>query len=138
MKLYIILLISFLSLTACNSQDKKSNSKVSNSIKEGALVYQDFCISCHMATGKGVPKVFPPLANSDYLKNKREASIRAIKYGQKGEIVVNGETYKGVMAPLGLSDEEVANVMNYISNTWGNKNEMLITSEEVSKIQPKK
>jgi len=138
MKLIKLLFIFLLSLTACNSQDKKSTSETSKSIESGALVYQDFCMSCHMTNGKGVPKAFPPLAGSDYLKNKREASIRAIKYGQKGEITVNGTVYNGVMSPLGLTDEEVADVMNYISNTWGNKTEMLITSEEVSKIQPKK
>ncbi len=135
-KFYSILFISFLSFTACNSQEKKSGSELSKSIEKGALVYEDFCMTCHMPNGKGVPKTFPPLANSDYLKNKREASIRAIKYGQKGEIIVNGETYKGVMSPLGLSDEEVADVMNYISNTWDNKNDTLTTPEEVSKVKP--
>ena len=134
---YTTLLLLFI-FTSCNSQNKKTNSDLSKSIEKGALVYQDFCMSCHLPNGEGVSKVFPPLANSDYVKNKREASLRAIKYGQKGEIIVNGVTYNGVMAPLGLTDEEIANVMNYISNTWGNKNEMLITSEEVSKIQPKK
>lgn len=138
MKLYSTLLLFALSLTACNSQDKKLTLELSKSIEKGALVYQDFCVNCHMTSGEGVPKAFPPLANSDYLKNKREASLRAIKYGQKGEIVVNGVTYKGAMSPLGLNNEEVANVMNYISNSWGNKNDTLTTSEAVSKIQPKK
>ncbi len=88
-----------------------------------------------MPNGKGVAKVFPPLADSDYLMNNRVLSIKAIKYGQNGEITVNGETYNTPMAQLGLSNEEIADVMNYITNSWGNKNDTMITPEEVSKIE---
>ena len=68
--------------------------------------------------------------------NKRSESIKAIKYGQSGEIVVNGKTYNMPMTPMGLSDDEIADVMNYITNTWGNENLKPITPEEVSKITP--
>ena len=66
---------------------------------------------------------------------KREESIRVIKYGQEGEIVVNGKTYNSNMAALGLSDDEVADVMNYITNSWGNKNNKIVTEAEVSSIK---
>ena len=88
-----------------------------------------------MADGKGVPKAFPPLANSDYLMKKRKESIKAIKFGMSGEIIVNGQKYNTAMAPLGLSNKEVADVMNYITNSWGNKNDKMVTEDEVSKIQ---
>lgn len=65
--------------------------------------------------------VFPPLANSDYLVKNKERSIHAIKFGQEGEITVNGTVYNNVMPAQGLSDQEVADVMNYIQNSWGNK-----------------
>ena len=39
------------------------------------------------------------------------------------------------MAALGLSDDEVADVMNYITNSWGNKNDKIVTIEEVSKVK---
>ena len=105
------------------------------SIKRGEEVYTDFCINCHMANGEGGANTFPPLAKSDYLKNNREASIRGIKYGQSGEITVNGEKYNGVMAPMGLDDEEVADVMNYINNSWGNTNNEMVTADEVAAIK---
>ena len=88
-----------------------------------------------MPSGEGVKGVFPPLAKSDYLFKNREASIRGIKFGQSGEIIVNGIKYNGVMAPMGLSDDEIADVMNYITNSWGNKNNNMVTEEEVSKIK---
>ena len=77
----------------------------------------------------------PPLAKSDYLIKNREASIRGIKFGQQGELTVNGKKYNSIMAPMGLSDNEVADVMNYITNSWGNKNDKMITKEEVTKIK---
>ena len=74
------------------------------------------------------------MADSDYLREKQTESIKAVKNGMSGEIVVNGETYNSVMSPLGLSDQEVADVMNYINNSWGNKIDNLVTPEKVSKL----
>ncbi|MGB6268862.1 MAG: cytochrome c [Olleya sp.] len=138
MKINYIILIVFTVLVSCNSSKKEvPTKKLLTSIEAGKEVYQNFCLNCHMANGEGIEKVYPPLANSDYLKNNLEASIRATKYGLKGKIIVNGKVYNNNMAPMGLSDQEVADVMNYISNSWGNNNTTLITPEQVSKIQPK-
>jgi mono/diheme cytochrome c family protein len=133
--LYIF--ITLLSLLSCNDSPKSENQnpKLQESIQRGEAVYSDLCITCHLPDGKGVPKIFPPLANSDYLKNKRAESIKAIKYGMSGEITVNGVKYNTPMAALGLTNKEVADVMNYITNSWGNKNDKIITEDEVSKIQ---
>jgi len=105
------------------------------SILDGEEIYQDFCLQCHLDNGKGVENAFPPLAKSDYLQNNIEASIRAIKYGLRGEITVNGNTYNGVMVNQGLDEEEVADVMNYILNSWGNKAENQITVAQVLEVQ---
>ena len=109
-------------------QDKE----LEESINRGAEIYSDFCINCHMANGEGVEKTFPPLAKSDFLLNKREESIRGVKYGQQGYILVNGVAYNNIMPPMGLEDEEIADVMNYILNSWGNKSDSIVTPEEVS------
>ncbi|MDG1715254.1 cytochrome c [Lacinutrix sp.] len=138
MKNLSFILTLVLLVSACNSSDRKIvqnfNTK-SQDFSEGKDIYNDFCIQCHMANGKGVPKVFPPLAKSDYLKNYRIESIKAIKYGLSGEITVNGEKYNTAMASQGLTNKEIAAVMNYITNSWGNKNTSLITEEEVSKVE---
>ena len=105
------------------------------SILDGEDIYQDFCLQCHLDNGKGVENAFPPLAKSDYLQNNIEASIRGIKYGLRGEITVNGNTYNGVMVNQGLDEEEVADVMNYIQNSWGNKAENQITVAQVLEVQ---
>ncbi|NJX16496.1 c-type cytochrome [Tamlana crocina] len=118
-----------------NTNQYTQTSPLEESIERGAEIYKDFCVSCHLPTGEGIRKTYPPLAKSNYLMNNRTASIKAIKYGQKGEIVVNGQKYNGFMAPMGLENDEVADVMNYITNSWGNKNEKMVTEEEVSKVK---
>ncbi|AJR03711.1 cytochrome C [Siansivirga zeaxanthinifaciens CC-SAMT-1] len=110
-------------------------SPLKESIERGNEIYTDFCVSCHLPNGQGVRKTYPPLANSDYLIKKQEASIKAIKYGLSGSILVNGETYNNVMTPMGLDDQEIADVMNYINNSWGNKNDKMVTKLQVSKVK---
>jgi nitrite reductase (NO-forming) len=64
-----------------------------------------------------------------------ERAIRVVLQGQSGEIVVNGKTYNGTMIPLNnLSDEEVANVLTYVRNSWGN-NANAVTPEAVRRIR---
>ena len=105
------------------------------SIAEGQEIYQDFCIQCHLNSGEGVSGVFPPLKSSDYLLNNVEKSIAGIKYGLKGKIIVNGEIYNSVMLNQGLENEEIADVMNYILNEWGNSFKKQITAQYVIEIQ---
>ena len=145
---YCKLLVAGLLIISCNSNDKKNNHadysikkenaaldpQLKDSYERGQLVYNDLCITCHMSNGKGAPKAFPPLAQSDYLKENQEASIRGVKKGMSGKIIVNGITYNSIMAPLGLSNEEVADVMNYINNSWGNNYGKIITAEDVTKV----
>ena len=105
------------------------------SIAEGQEIYQDFCVQCHLNSGEGVSGVFPPLKSSDYLLNNIEKSIAGIKYGLKGKIVVNDEIYNSVMVNQGLDNEEIADVMNYILNEWGNSFKKQITAQYVIEIQ---
>tara|TARA_S200000501_G_scaffold361789_1_gene390484 strand:+ start:768 stop:1169 length:402 start_codon:yes stop_codon:yes gene_type:complete len=111
------------------------NKPLEQSITDGEEIYLDFCIQCHLDNGEGVSGVFPPLAKSDYLINNIEMSIRGLKYGLSGPIVVNGEQYNGIMQNQGLDDVEIADVMNYILNNWGNEFNKVITAEQVYKIE---
>ncbi|MFL1011913.1 c-type cytochrome [Flavisericum labens] len=137
MKIIIICfaILSFISKVEDEKNAYWQTTPLEESMERGSDIYQDFCVSCHLPSGEGVRKTYPPLAKSDYLMNNRTASIKGIKFGQKGEIVVNGQKYNGFMAPMGLGNDEVADVMNYITNSWGNKNEKMVTEEEVAKIK---
>ena len=101
----------------------------------GKEIYDDFCMQCHGANGKGDGKNFPPLASSDWLKTKRNQSIAAVKFGQSGKIVVNKIKYNSSMPAMGLTDQEVADVMNYIMTSWSNKQTKIVTEKEVATIK---
>ena len=111
--------------------------EVEVSLKRGKAVYNNVCAQCHLPSGKGVPNAFPPLVGSDWLTDKPVESIRSIKYGLKGEILVNGKKYNGVMLPLGLTDKQIADVMNYTSNSWGNETENFYTAKEIGEVKKK-
>ena len=100
----------------------------------GKEIYADFCIQCHGANGKGDGVKIPPLAGSDWLTKKRKQSLHAVKFGQNGEIVVNKIKFNNTMPTMGLSNQEVADVMNYVMNSWGNKQKKKVTEKEVAAI----
>ena len=96
----------------------------------GKNVYNRTCVACHQAGGNGIASVFPPLAKADYLNENVERAIDIVLNGKSGEITVNGEKYNSVMTAQNLSDREVANVLTYVYNSWGN-NGSEVTEEMV-------
>ena len=121
-------------VTATYSRIAKINKFVTTQ-NPGKEIYADFCMQCHGATGKGDGANFPPLDGSDWLKNKRTASIASVKNGQSGPITVNGKKYNSSMPAMGLTDQEVADVMNYIMTSWSNKQTKVVTVTEVAAIK---
>ncbi len=102
----------------------------------GEKVYMGTCVACHQKDGVGLAGAFPPLANSDYLLADKERAIEIAANGLEGEITVNGEIYNTIMAPQGLSNKEVMDVVNYVLNSWGNEGGT-VTMEQVDAIMNK-
>lgn len=117
-----------------SSVEETQTPNLAESMERGAVLYKEFCIRCHKAKGEGYKKFYPPLASSDWLTNKRRESIHAVKYGLKGLITVNGEDYKKSMSNPGMENHEIADVMNYIMNNWGNTQTEMVTPQEVKDI----
>lgn len=113
----------------------KIQSPLKLSIDRGAVVYKNLCSQCHRPNGKGIANNYPPLAGSNWLTQKRSESIKAVKYGLKGAIVVNQKQYDGLMSPMGLSNMQVADVMNFTMNSWGNKQKEMVTLKEVASVK---
>jgi nitrite reductase (NO-forming) len=109
-------------------------STLAERISEGERVFNRTCFACHLANGQGLPSIFPPLAKSDYLMADRTRAIGIVIHGKQGEIVVNGNKFNQVMTPQNLNDEEIANVLSFVMNSWGNHAEM-VTPEEVAKVR---
>lgn len=106
---------------SCQSEEEIKRQRY---ITEGILVYKNNCANCHQKQGEGVAALYPPIANSDFLANKN-AVICLIRYGQQGPIVVNGKPYNRPMPPQPqLSDLEVAELVTYIYNEWGNEKKL--------------
>lgn len=87
-------------------------------LREGAEVYSQVCSSCHQPGGAGLPGRFPPLIDNPHVDDAAYVA-EVIANGRQGEIVVNGETYDGIMPSFStLSDDEADAVIAYIQNDF--------------------
>ena len=112
------------------------NQNLTESIKRGKEVYSLYCQNCHMEDGKGTPDINPPVAKADYLKKPSKTLINVILQGQSGEVVVNGKKYNALMpAQDYLTDIQIADVLNYVRNSWGNKIPGTITPASVKALR---
>jgi nitrite reductase (NO-forming) len=102
-------------------------------MEKGKRVYTQVCFACHQPEGQGLPGVFPPLAKSDWLMADKTRAITSLIKGLSGPITVNGQTYNGVMPPSMLNDEQVASVLTYVRNAFGNSGD-IVTVDEVKKV----
>lgn len=87
---------------------------------DGKAIYAANCAACHQATGTGLPGVFPPLVDSDWVTGDPAVLVNILLHGIEGEIEVGGMVYTGMMPPVAqLSDAELAGVASYIRSEWG-------------------
>jgi nitrite reductase (NO-forming) len=128
-------------LKAQMAEEIKGNPKIATLTKEiqiekGKGVYMQTCFVCHQVNGEGVPAQIPPLARSDYFaKMTTEEAIQIVLAGRTGEVVVNGKKYNGTMTPLNyLNDEQIANVLTYVRNSFGNEG-AAVSPDEVRKTR---
>ena len=126
--IFLIILLSTSSLAQQSSGD---------SYMRGQMLYVDFCVRCHLPDGTGETGLIPPLANADFLQDI-QATVQSIKYGIHGPITVNGVIYNNTMAPMGLENDEIADVTNYILNSWGDTADMIVTEAYVRRIKETK
>ena len=102
----------------------------------GKQIYMQTCFACHQAEGQGIPNAFPPLAKSDYLNADVDRAIGVVINGLSGEITVNGEKYNSVMTKQMISSDDVANVLTYVYNSWGNSKKV-VTKKMVDDVKKK-
>jgi mono/diheme cytochrome c family protein len=109
----------------------------------GQKEFQNICITCHQATGMGMPGVYPPLAGSEWVNGSPERVIRIVLYGLKGEIHVEGHDFSAAAMPVfgqepgsayNWSDDKIAAVLTYVRQAFGNKSGP-ITTEQVDAVK---
>jgi nitrite reductase (NO-forming) len=114
-------------------QATTSGESVDARLARGKAVFQGTCSTCHQAEGQGLAGVFPPLSRSDYLMADKERSIHAVLAGLSGPLTVNEKPYNNVMPSWAhLTDHEIADVLTYVRNSFGNEGEP-VTDEEVAR-----
>jgi len=86
----------------------------------GKELYTTICTTCHQPDGRGMEGAFPPLAQSDFLENDVNAAIRVLLEGRQGPIAVNGRNYDGAMPDFSLSNEDIAAVLSFVRENFGN------------------
>lgn len=139
----VIAVMLSITLIACGgSSEKKETESTSLSSRDqirlkqyqvqGAKVYATYCANCHQQDGKGLASLYPPLAGADYLMGNLQRAACIIKNGQSKEIVVNGVTYNQMMPANPITNLEVAEVLTFIANAWGNEGG-LVGVKEVDK-----
>ncbi len=88
----------------------------------GKGLYEQYCQNCHNADGTGLSNLYPPLTDTLYLKQNKTQLSCIIKYGLTGKIKLTAKEFEGQMpAHNELSDIDVAQLMVYITNSFGNK-----------------
>ncbi|HLO79793.1 MAG TPA: cytochrome c [Chitinophagaceae bacterium] len=108
------------------------------SITRGKKVYDTYCMPCHMVDGGGVPRMNPPLIKTVYVLGDKKRLIGIVLNGLDEPLEIDGETYSNVMASHAfLKDQEIADVLTYVRNSFGNKATM-ITPEEVKALREEK
>jgi nitrite reductase (NO-forming) len=122
-------------VTHATSAATKGNLTQEDQIKAGQQLFTGTCSVCHQANGEGVANVFPPLAKSSLIAEEPKRTIQILLHGLNGKVVVNGKEYNSVMPPMSqLNDDEMANILTYVLNSWGNPGGR-ITTEEVAKVR---
>ena len=120
-----------MALSACGPA---ADSIVDTTPLSGRDIYLTRCTACHQVDGGGIPGNCPPFQGSPRLAGSSEELIRLLLLGQRGPLERDGKIYKGIMPSwrADLSDEQTADVLNYILATWSPQSPQ-VSAEDVAK-----
>jgi mono/diheme cytochrome c family protein len=112
-------------------------SPLQQAINRGKLVYGVNCLACHQADGYGVGNLNPPLAGISWVTGNKSTLIQMVLKGSQGQVEIDGEKFHNAMpAQAHLTDQQIADVLTYIRNSFGNK-ASVVTTGEVKAIRAK-
>lgn len=111
-------------------EETKSNQRLlAERYPQGIALFQNTCQPCHGEDGRGVSSIAPPLAGSEWVKGDKQRLISLVLYGLTGPVDVSGHTYQeaetsgempGIAHNPTIDDAELAQLLSYIRNAWGN------------------
>jgi mono/diheme cytochrome c family protein len=126
MKAFITMLVAAVSLAAHPALAQEGG----DLLKQGQAVYESNCADCHRSNGEGLPVKFPALKGNAFVMGDPQPVLDTVLHGRKGKL--------GQMPAWQefLNDGEVAAVVSYIRNAWGNQ-APAVTPEAAAKIRKK-
>jgi len=100
------------------------------SMVRGQQVYANVCIACHQKDGGGVPRLNPPLIKTTYVLGDKARLIQIVLKGLNQPLEIDDEEYTNPMPPQSnLTDQQIADVLTYVRNSFGNKASAITTAE---------
>lgn len=135
-QLLIITIIAFFLIVLSSFSVRQTGLKAS--MARGKKVYEMYCMACHQEDGAGVPRMNPPLSKTKWVTGDKKQLITIVLKGLKGgEIEIDGDKYHNPMVAHNfLKDKEIADVLTYIRNSFGNK-AAVVTTMEVKAVRAK-
>lgn len=126
----VILILLSVIIASCQSEEQQEFQRYYNG---GKIIYEQKCQNCHSIKGEGLSNLIPPLTDAAYLKTNKATLACMVKYGIKETIItVNGKSYEGAMPATDLAPVDIAKVLTYVTNSFGNKMG-IITSAQIDK-----
>lgn len=99
-------------------------------LNEGQQLYTQYCANCHQQNGKGDGTRNPPLAGSEWVVGDKKRLMQVVIHGLNGPITVKSAGYNEVMPSHAyLSDRQLATILSYIRQSWGNNAGFITTNE---------
>lgn len=134
---FLFIPFGFLVNYSSNHSEKSLNNRFQKTKYPGEKVFKKYCITCHQADGGGVPHLNPPLINTPYVLGEKDELIRIVLNGLKN-VTIDDETYSNPMPSFKkiLKDQEIADVLTYVRNSFGNK-ASAVTISEVKEVRSK-
>jgi mono/diheme cytochrome c family protein len=115
----------------------QKRTELQSSIARGKAVFENTCLACHQADASGVPNLAPPLIKTSFVLGDKTKLINIILNGLK-DVEIDGERYDNPMPAFDyLTDTEVADVLTYVRNNFGNK-ASFVKAEEVAIVRKSK
>ncbi|WP_207425490.1 cytochrome c [Pedobacter sp. SYSU D00535] len=117
--LFFLAIALLVTVQACQTEEQL---KYAQYYTNGKALYDQHCQNCHNSDGKGLANLVPPLTDTTYLKNHKNELACIIKHGLKDTIMVDGRQFSGEMpANHQMPDIDIAAIVTYITNSFGNK-----------------
>ena len=133
--LFILCILGLLSFISCIREGKEKQVIDTEFLAKGKQLYEENCLSCHQTNGTGVPGLYPPLVNSEWVTGNDERLILTVLEGVSGEIEVDGYIYSEEMpAQDYLTDDEIAWLLSYVRMEFG-KMKKYINADQVKKLR---